>query len=58
MIKMLVIFLSLFIICFCGIEIFRKLTSKEKWQTIKTISYSIAISGLVIIFLTVLVVLF
>jgi len=58
MIKLIITFVSLFIICFCGIEIFRKLTKQEKWETIKSVSYSIAISGLVIILLSVLVVLF
>lgn len=58
MIKMIVTFVSLFIICFCGIELFRKFTKQEKWEVVKTISYSVAISLFVIVFLTVLVVLF
>jgi hypothetical protein len=58
MMKMIVTFISLFIICFCGIELFRKMTKQEKWEIAKTISYSIAISLFVIVFLTALVVLF
>ena len=58
MIKMIIAFISLFIICFCGIEVFRNLTKQEKWEVGKTISYSVAISLFVIVFLTVLVVLF
>jgi hypothetical protein len=56
--KMIVTFICLFIICFCGIEIFRKMTSQEKWETVKTFSYSVAISLFVIVVLTTLVVLF
>jgi len=58
MIKMLVTFIALFVICFCGIEIFRKLSGQEKWEVVKTVSYSVAISLFVIVMLTVLVVLF
>lgn len=58
MIKMVMTFVFLFIIFYTGIEIFRKLTGKEKWEIVKTLSYSVAISFVVIVFLTVLVVLF
>lgn len=55
---MIMTFICLFIILYTGIEIFRKMTGKEKWDIVKTISYSVAISLSVIVFLTVLVVLF
>jgi hypothetical protein len=58
MMKMIMAFVFLFIIFYTGIEIFRKLTGKEKWEVAKTISYSVAISLSVIVFLVVLVVLF
>jgi len=58
MIKMLTTFIVLFGIFFMGIEIFRMMTGKEKWEMAKTISYSVAISLAVIVFLTILVVLF
>jgi DMSO/TMAO reductase YedYZ heme-binding membrane subunit len=58
MIKIVMTFVFLFIIFFTGIEIFRKLTGKEKWEIVKTLSYSLAISLAVVVFLTVLVVLF
>jgi hypothetical protein len=58
MIKMIMTFVFLFIIFYTGIEIFRKMTGKEKWEIAKTISYSMAISLFVIVFLTALVVLF
>lgn len=56
--KMIMAFVFLFIIFYTGIEIFRKLTGKEKWEVAKTLSYSVAISLSVIVFLVVLVVLF
>jgi DMSO/TMAO reductase YedYZ heme-binding membrane subunit len=58
MIKMVMTFVLLFIIFFTGIEIFRKMTGKEKWEIVKTVSYSLAIALAVVVFLTVLVVLF
>ena len=56
--KMIMAFVFLFIIFYTGIEIFRKLTGKEKWDIAKNFSYSVAISLFVIAFLVVLVVLF
>ena len=58
MIKMIMTFVFLFIIFYTGIEIFRKFTGKEKWEVAKTISYSLAISMAVIVFLVSIVVLF
>lgn len=58
MFKMLIAFISLFIMFYTGIEIFRKFTGKEKWEVAKTTIYSVTIALLVIVFLTVMVVLF
>lgn len=58
MMKMLLSFIFLFVIFYTGIEIFRKMTGKEKWEIAKTISYSLAISIFVIVFLVCLVILF
>ena len=58
MIKMLTTFICLFGIFYMGIEIFRMMTGKEKWEMVKTISYSLAISLAVIVCLTIVVVLF
>ena len=58
MIKMLIAFVSLFIILFTGIELFRKMTGKEKWEVAKTTIYSVSIALLVIVLLTIFVVLF
>jgi cytochrome c oxidase assembly factor CtaG len=52
MAKMLIVFLSLFIIFFVSIDLFRKFTGKEKWAVIKTVSYSLAIAVLVVLALT------
>lgn len=46
MIKALVTFVSLFIIIYIGIDLFRKFTRKEQWQVVKTASYS-AVLGIV-----------
>ena len=56
--KMIMAFVFLFIIFYTGLEIFRSMTGKEKWEVAKTFSYSVAISLFVIAFLVVLVVLF
>lgn len=58
MIKMIVTFVSLFLIFFFGIDIFRKLTKKEKWSVVKLASYSAGVSVLVIVLLILLVILF
>lgn len=58
MIKALISFGFLFGIFYMGIEIFRMMTGKEKWEMVKTISYSLAISLAVIVCLTIVVVLF
>jgi hypothetical protein len=58
MIKLILSFLILFGIFYMGIEIFRMMTGKEKWEMIKTICYSLAISAAVVVSLTILVVLF
>jgi hypothetical protein len=58
MIKMIATFFILFGIFYMGIEIFRMMSGKEKWEVIKTVSYSLLISLIVIVFLTILVVLF
>jgi hypothetical protein len=55
---MLIAFISLFIILYAGIDIFRKFTGKEKWEVAKTTIYSVTIALLVFVILTVIVVLF
>lgn len=58
MIKALVTFVCLFIIFYTGIEIFRKMTGKEKFEVAKTVSYSVALTLFVLVVMTLLVVLF
>ena len=58
MIKMLSVFLFLFVTFYMGIEVLRMMTGKERWQFTKTLSYSLAISLAVVLFLVGIVVLF
>ena len=58
MIKMILAFISLFVIFFVSIDLFRKFTKKEHWKVVKMAAYSFGISLLVIIVLTTLVILF
>jgi hypothetical protein len=58
MIKILLTFIILFALFYFGIEAFNKMTKTEKWDVAKTFSYSLALSLLVIVVLTTLVVLF
>ena len=51
MIKMLSVFLFLFVTLYMGIEVFRMMTGKERW-------HSLAISLAVVVFLVGIVVLF
>jgi hypothetical protein len=55
---MILAFISLFIIFFVSIDLFRKFTKMEQWKVVKMAAYSFGISLLVIIVLTTLVVLF
>lgn len=58
MIKSLLTFVMLFGIFYMGIEIFRMMTGKEKWEFVKTFTYSLAIALVTAVFLVVIVVLF
>jgi len=58
MFKILVAFTSLFFILFFGIDIFRKLTKKEKWSFAKLATYSAVIAVLTVVILCVIVILF
>lgn len=58
MIKMILTFVVTFILIYVGIEAFNSMTKSEKWDFAKTFSYSLALSLLVIILLTTLVVVF
>jgi hypothetical protein len=58
MFKIIVAFVSLFIILFFGIDMFRKLTRKEKWNYTKLAAYSAGVSVLTFAILVGVVVLF
>ena len=58
MIKLLITFVSLFIILYVSIELFRKFTVREKWGVIKTALYSVTISLAVIVIMSFIVLLF
>ena len=58
MAKMIVAFISLFLIFFFGIDIFRKLTRKEKISLTKWLGYSISCSLLTFLFVVTIVLLF
>lgn len=56
--KMIVAFLSLFVIFFTSIDIFRRLTGKEKMKVLALTGYSLGVTVLVTLFVTAIVVLF
>jgi hypothetical protein len=56
--KIIIGFVSLFLIFFFGIDIFRKLTRKEKLSLTKWTGYSIVCSLLTVIAVTIFVLLF
>ena len=58
MIKALVSFISLFIIFYVGIDLFRKFTKKEKWEVVKTATYSGVVALVTLVVLMFIVVLF
>jgi hypothetical protein len=58
MVKMIIAFISLFLIFFFGIDIFRKMSGKEKISLTKVAGYSILCTLLATIVATTIVLLF
>jgi hypothetical protein len=58
MIKALISFVSLFIIIYVGIDLFRQFTKKEKWEVVKTASYAAGVALVTLFVLLAIVVLF
>lgn len=58
MMKMIIAFLSLFVIFFTSIDIFRRLTGKEKMKLLALAGYSLGVTVLVALFITIIVILF
>lgn len=58
MVKIIVAFISLFLIFFFGIDIFRKMTGKEKISLTKWLGYSTLCSLLAVVAATLIVLIF
>lgn len=58
MIKALFAFVVLFASVYFGIELFRKMTGKQKWALTKTVAYSIVCAVLALAALTAIVIFF
>jgi hypothetical protein len=58
MMRIVFAFVFLSIAFHAGIQIFRSMSGKEKWQFLKTFSYAMAISMCVIAFMIGMVILF
>jgi hypothetical protein len=58
MVKMIIAFISLFLIFFFGIDIFRKLTGKAKIDLTKWLGYSITCTLLTTLFVATIILLF
>jgi divalent metal cation (Fe/Co/Zn/Cd) transporter len=58
MAKMIIAFISLFLIFFFGIDIFRKMTGKEKISLTKWLGYSMLCTLLAVVAATLIVLLF
>ena len=58
MAKMIIAFLSLFVIFFTGIDIFRRLTGKEKMKLLALGGYSLGVTIFVMLFIASIVILF
>jgi len=58
MFKMIVVFLSLFVIAFTSIDIFRTVTGKEKIKMLALAGYSLGVAILVTLFIATVVILF
>lgn len=58
MVKAIFAFVVLFVLIFSGIELFRKMSGKEKWALTKTVTYSIVCAVLAILVLSLIVLFF
>lgn len=58
MIRMFIIFLITFFLVSGGISVFRAMTGREKWEFTKILAYGIMVSGISILILVTIVVLF
>jgi hypothetical protein len=58
MIRLWLVFVALAVLIHLGITAWRKLEGKEQWSLTKTLGYSIIVSLLAVLVMTVIVVLF
>jgi hypothetical protein len=58
MFKMIIAFLSLFVIVFTSVDIFRRLTGKEKLKMITLAGYSAAVTAVTTLIVATIVILF
>lgn len=58
MFKMIIAFLSLFVIVFTSVDIFRRLTGKEKLKMITLAGYSAAVTAVTTLIVVTIVILF
>jgi hypothetical protein len=58
MFKMIIAFLSLFVIVFTSVDIFRRLTGKEKLKMITLAGYSAAVTAITTLIVATIVILF
>lgn len=58
MIRMFIIFLVTFFLVSGGISAFRAMTGLEKWEFTKILAYGIMVSGISILILSIIVLLF
>jgi hypothetical protein len=58
MIKLILAFLIIFVICYFGIKSFRDLTCKDKWALTKLLAYTTICSVLTVVLLILITILF
>ena len=58
MIRMLFFFVVLWIIVTAGINVWREMKGKERWETVKTLAYGFTTAVITFVLLTIMVVLF
>ena len=58
MMRMVFAFVFLMIAFHTGIQLFRSMSGKEKWEFLKTFAYAMGLSVVVVAFLTGIVILF
>lgn len=58
MIGMIIVFVMTFLLVFGGINLFRSMSGKEKWQFTKILAYGIMVAGITVVILASIVFVF